>query len=64
MMRSGLRPWPVLAGALLALATLAAPLAHAAEPAGGPQKVVTVEGITEYRLDNGVRVLLFPDSST
>ena len=23
----------------------------------------TVEGITEYRLGNGVRVLLFPDSS-
>src|SRR6516164_5988948 len=25
------------------------------------QKIVTVEGITEYRLDNGLRVLLFPD---
>ncbi len=29
--------------------------------AGGPEKVTTVEGITEYRLDNGLRVLLFPD---
>ena len=28
-----------------------------------PQKVVTVEGITEYQLDNGLRVLLFPDQS-
>src|SRR5215471_5616129 len=28
-----------------------------------PQKIVTVEGITEYRLDNGLRVLLFPDHS-
>src|SRR5215510_16432631 len=28
-----------------------------------PKKIVTVEGITEYRLDNGLRVLLFPDYS-
>ena len=28
-----------------------------------PQKVTTVEGITEYRLDNGLKVLLFPDPS-
>src|SRR5262245_51486896 len=27
------------------------------------QQIVTVEGITEYRLDNGLRVLLFPDPS-
>jgi len=27
------------------------------------QKVTTVEGITEYRLANGLRVLLFPDAS-
>jgi zinc protease len=27
------------------------------------QKVTTVEGITEYRIDNGLRVLLFPDAS-
>ena len=27
------------------------------------QKVASVEGITEYRLDNGLRVLLFPDPS-
>ena len=32
-----------------------------AQPA--PQKVVTLEGITEYHLDNGLRVLLFPDPS-
>ena len=25
------------------------------------QKIVTVEGVTEYRLPNGLRVLLFPD---
>jgi zinc protease len=26
-------------------------------------KVTEIEGISEYRLNNGVRVLLFPDSS-
>jgi zinc protease len=31
--------------------------------ADAPRKVTSVEGITEYRLDNGLRVLLFPDSS-
>ncbi|HSW83413.1 MAG TPA: pitrilysin family protein, partial [Usitatibacter sp.] len=35
------------------------PLAAAA----GVTKVTTVEGITEYRLANGLRVLLFPDAS-
>ena len=29
----------------------------------GVTKVATVEGITEYRLDNGMRVLLFPDQT-
>jgi len=29
----------------------------------GIQRVASVEGITEYRLDNGLRVLLFPDQS-
>src|SRR5690349_5224542 len=30
---------------------------------GPPVKHTTVEGITEYRLQNGLRVLLFPDPS-
>src|SRR5688572_5768194 len=30
---------------------------------GAPQKVATVEGITEYRLENGLRVLLYRESS-
>src|SRR5690606_15466983 len=34
----------------------------AAAPAA-PQKVTEVEGISEYRLANGLRVLLFPDQS-
>ncbi|MFQ5679148.1 MAG: M16 family metallopeptidase [Gemmatimonadota bacterium] len=38
------------------------PAAGAALPQG-MTKVATVEGITEYRLDNGLRVLLFPDQS-
>jgi zinc protease len=29
----------------------------------GPKKVTTVEGVTEYALDNGLQVLLFPDES-
>ena len=60
------------AGSILA-ATQAAPKpaaksAPAAKPAaapaaspGKPEKVTSVEGITEYRLSNGLRVLLFPD---
>jgi zinc protease len=32
-------------------------------PVAGPVKVTSVEGITEYRLGNGMRVLLFPDAS-
>ncbi len=33
---------------------------HAAD---GPEKVATVEGVTEYKYPNGARVLLFPDGS-
>jgi zinc protease len=31
--------------------------------ADAPKKIASVEGITEYQLDNGLRALLFPDSS-
>lgn len=49
--------------AVLCLAiALWASLAFAQLPSG-IQKVTSVEGITEYRLDNGLRVLLFPDPS-
>ncbi len=34
-----------------------------AQDAKGRKKIVTVEGITEYQYDNGLRVLLFPDPS-
>jgi len=44
---------------LLALAVLVPATTSAQEP----ELVASVEGITEYRLDNGLRVLLFPDQS-
>ncbi len=63
----------VLCSAIVSLITLATPAAagpkkpaRAAEKAAagkGPEKVTSVEGITEYRLDNGLHVLLFPDPS-
>src|ERR1044071_5768941 len=34
-----------------------------AAPAAAQHRVTSVEGITEYRLSNGLRVLLFPDQS-
>jgi len=41
------------------------PINHETKPAplAAPLKVTAVEGITEYRLANGLRVLLFPDQS-
>jgi zinc protease len=60
----------VVVAALLAIgmvgATPAAMLAaQGAAPSlpKGMTRVTSVEGITEYRLDNGLRVLLFPDPS-
>ncbi|HMP02568.1 MAG TPA: insulinase family protein, partial [Gemmatales bacterium] len=50
--------------ALLGLALVAAPLPAARTLDDAPVKVTSVEGITEYRLANGLRVLLFPDAST
>src|SRR4030095_7226797 len=50
--------------AALSLAAAALVTSHimAAEPPA-PRKVATVEGITEYQYDNGLRALLFPDNS-
>jgi len=54
----------------LSLATLLPPATHAAPaPAtvaalpAGVQKLTSVEGINEYRLNNGLRILLAPDQS-
>jgi len=46
----------------VAAALLVVSHATAAEPPD-PRKVATVEGITEYQFDNGLRALLFPDNS-
>jgi zinc protease len=43
-------------------AQAATPTAERAPPAE-PKKLHTVEGMTEWRLDNGLRVVLFPDAS-
>src|SRR5262245_10010314 len=63
---------PVLAMALVCAALISAnseakkikqqPPAPPPPPAA-PERVTSVEGITEYRLANGLRVLLFPDNS-
>lgn len=46
---------------LLTLAT--SPLRVLAQTTAAAEKVTSVEGITEYRLPNGLRVLLFPDQT-
>jgi zinc protease len=46
---------------LVAVATAAA--ATQAAPTL-PRKVITIEGVTEYALDNGLKVLLYPDESS
>jgi zinc protease len=40
-----------------------APPARPGKPGGHPARVTSVEGITEYALDNGLHVLLFPDQT-
>jgi zinc protease len=45
------------------VAVIAVVVASSLASAAPPRKVATVEGISEYQLDNGLRVLLFPDSS-
>ena len=68
------RPF-ALPAAVVVFSTLILGIGYAAAPAplpAGPEesrlpegmkRVTSVEGITEYRLDNGLRVLLFPDPS-
>src|SRR5512136_1289548 len=40
-----------------------AAVAEVKPPLPAPIKITSVEGITEYKLANGLRVLLFPDES-
>src|SRR6202171_3892191 len=42
---------------------VSAPPGAAAKTGGPPARVTSVEGITEYALDNGLHVLLFPDQT-
>ncbi len=52
---------PFPAKLLLALVLLLSALAAAAQAL--PKKIITIEGVTEYRLQNGLRVLLLPDTA-
>src|SRR5690349_11654887 len=52
----------IIPGRLAAAPFLLFALACAAA-AAPPPKVASVEGVTEYRLDNGLRVLTVPDPS-
>lgn len=59
-----MRGWKIVVLGILIFS--AAVLPRAAQQAGlpaGVERVASVEGITEYRLANGLRVLLFPDQS-
>ncbi len=49
--------------AALACAAALTTCAGANAAAAPPKLVTTVEGISEYQLDNGLRILLFPDNS-
>ncbi|MDE0695126.1 MAG: pitrilysin family protein [Boseongicola sp.] len=53
----------LLGGLALCIAPIAATAAANDTPPATTTNVATVEGITEYRLDNGLRFLLFPDQS-
>jgi zinc protease len=58
-----LHPFAPLRAALLGLVLCLPLAAQALAPPKGAAEVTSVEGITEYRLDNGLRVLLFPDAT-
>ena len=51
---------PFFIGAVMSITIVASPLAFAKDKF---EKVTEVEGISEYNLDNGLRVLLFPDQT-
>ena len=53
----------VVAGSVALLALPSAVTAQAPSAVAAPVKGVSIEGITEYRLANGLRVLLFPDKT-
>src|SRR5205814_5515947 len=62
IVRAGLEALFMIKNALFASVAVLVSLQFACA-AESLKKVASVEGITEYQLDNGLRVLLFPDSS-
>ncbi len=54
---------PPASALILSISLCLSQAGFAQSPASAPTKVTSVEGITEYRLDNGLKVLLFPDST-
>src|SRR6185295_1240187 len=53
----------ILASLALILGLVLVPASAPAQTPASATKVTSVEGITEYRLANGLQVLLFPDNS-
>ena len=62
-MKLNVRHVPHWTAVVAALAGATAQAAVAQQLPDGVTEVASVEGITEYRLDNGLRFLLFPDQS-
>ncbi|MBC8058012.1 MAG: insulinase family protein, partial [Rhizobiales bacterium] len=57
-------PRPIATACLLAVSLLfVAPPAYSQAPPAGVRAVTAVEGVDEYRLPNGLQVLLIPDDS-
>ncbi|WP_299467606.1 pitrilysin family protein [uncultured Gimesia sp.] len=56
--------WSLTAGVLIVMSFASNTFLSAAEDPAPPEKIRTVEGITEYSLENGMKVLLFPDASS
>src|SRR6516225_6407263 len=50
-------------GVWICLVAFVNPVLCRADGPAEAKKITSVEGITEYRLDNGLRILLFPDPS-
>ncbi len=63
-LRSFLALAVVLAVPFAPVVAVAEQPARSADAAPPAKKITTIEGISEYRLQNGVRILLFPDNST
>ncbi|MEX2114496.1 MAG: pitrilysin family protein [Pirellulales bacterium] len=61
MVRTRFASWLLLA--LVALTATGAVVATESPAQAAAKKVHSIEGITEYRLDNGLQVLLYPDPS-